>query len=81
MKLKKGDFIETKDTLISISKNLYKEGIKGYIVKPVYASQQYVWIKPTNDDFLRAYALEGHPTGVLKENIIKVNGKEVKEAL
>lgn len=77
MKLKKGDFIETKKVLVSRSKNLYKEGIKGYIVKPVKSSDRYVWIKPTNDDFLRTYALIGHPTGVLKENIIKINGKEV----
>ncbi len=76
MKLKKGDFIETKSVLISKSKSIYKEGIKGYIVKPVRKNEKYVWIRPTNDEFLKHLAFEGHPTGVLPENIIKVNGKE-----
>lgn len=77
MKLKKGDYVETKDVLVSKSKNLYKEGIKGYICKPVRSSENYVWILPTNDEVLRVYALRGCPTGIRREDIIKVNGRQL----
>ena len=77
MKLKRGDFVETKDVLVSKSKNLYKEGIKGFICKPVRSSEEYVWILPTNDECLREYALAGYPTGILRKDIIKVNGRQL----
>ncbi len=66
--MKKGDYIEEKP-------NKWKDGLKGRIVKPVRKNDKYVWIIPDNDDFLRNLALCGHPVGILKEFIIKVNGK------
>lgn len=63
--MKKGDFIE-------------EMFLKGRISKPVRKNEKYVWIIPTNDDFLREVALMGHPIGILKTNIIKVNGKLIK---
>ena len=69
--MKKGDFIEEKP-------NKWKEGLKGRIVRPVKKDCEYVWISPINDNFLRSLALDGHPIGIRKENIIKINGKELK---
>ena len=76
MKLHKGDIIETKLFLVSVSKNLWHNSI-GKICRPVKANDKYVWIIPYENGLLRILALEGHPIGIPKTDIVKVNGKRV----
>lgn len=75
--LKKGDYIETRPLLVSARRNEWKEGIKGYIAKPIKRFDKYIWIAPVNDAFLYELSLEGTYTGILKNKITAVNGKEV----
>ena len=67
--MKLGDIVEEKGC------KFRKQGLIGRIVKPVKRDDSYVWIIPRNDDFLKTLAVNGHPIGILKSNIIKVNGK------
>ena len=78
IKLKKGGFIETKPSLVSKSKNIWKEGLRGYIEKPVRREAKIVCITPTNDTFLFKLAVhDGMYTKIHIEDIIAVNGKEI----